>query len=601
MRSKLLSAFLTLALCAALLPAASAAPTDVTDAKDELATVDITQICNGRESNTITHNLETDGEDVSITYSATLQMTEEMAYYLQARQSQLLNAKFNAHVGIETDEDGNALEFTATGDTLTATLSSPFLKPWDVDANDKRTYPQAFADYNEGDYSSRLLKVEDGIFHYEISVNKAWAQSRLDKNTVGNDDDYCYIDVPMELIVYYDGTTAYSYEDLFDANGKVLPEFEDKKPLFYDFTVNDWMRVTTVTCADLQVKDSVTDHITYNRSTWRKVTAHGTVDGEFTYEKAQAIRTFDDYNYANTGKTTNTLEFGNDFATDGEDIIEEWTSDEVWVYLIRYADDEDDPSPPFLNLDEHFAYVVGYPDGLVHPELTITRAEVATIFFRMLTDEVRNEFWTQTNPYNDVPLTAWYNNAISTLTNLGVINGRPDGGFHPTDNMTRGEFATLAVRFFLITEDMYAEVKEDAFTDIANHWANEYINMAYLLELVSGYPDGTFLPNNPINRAEAFTLVNNTLRRSPCKEGIAPVDDHAGFITWPDNMDTAKWYYAAVQEATNSHTFTYFADSALSGKERWTKMLPVRDWAAFEKVWSDANSASNPGEVVSGN
>ena len=594
MKAKLIALLLTLALCISLVSAAAAVPADVVDAKDDLATVDITQVYNTIEVDKRTHDYTVDGTEVDITYSATLKMTEEMAIYLQARQSQLLNAKFNVHVMIDTTEEEKSLEFTGTGDTLTVAFSSSFLKPWDVKKEDIRAYPEAFDDYKEGSYSSKLVKVEGGLFYYEISVDKAWATSHLNS-------DGC-IDVPMELISYYDGTTAYSYEDLFDTNGKVLAQFVDQKPMFSDFTVADWMKEIKVSCAQLRVKDSVPSTVTYDPATWRKVTAFGTVDGEFTYEKAHKISTIRDYKYANN---TTTLEFGNDFATDaGGEIIEEWTSDEVWVYLIRTAPSNpgEKPNPPFLNLEDHFAYIIGMPDGLVHPEWTITRAEVATIFFRMLTDEVRNEFWCQTNPYYDVEITDWYNNAISTLTNLGVVNGMPDGGFHPLDAITRGEFATMAVRFFLITEDMYDEIKEDAFSDITDHWANEYINMAYLLEIVNGYPDGTFQPNRVIDRAEAMTIVNNTLRRKPCNEGIKPVEEHEDFITWPDNMDKTKWYYAAVQEATNSHVYTIFGVSEETPvKELWTDILPVRDWAAFERAWSDANSAYNPGEVVDGN
>ena len=561
-------------------------PTDVTDAKDEIAKVEITQQYGTNsygltQDNDRTHNYETDGDQVYIDYSATLKMTEEMATYLQARQSQLLNAKFNVHVMIDATDDRDTLEFTGTGDTITVTFSSSFLKPWDVKDSDAVKYPEAFANYKDGKYTSKLLKVEGGLFYYSISVNKAWAQAHLDA-------DGC-IDIPMELISYYDEATktAYGYEDIPESAA-------DAKPMFYNFSVADWMKEIKVELAQLKVKSDVAQTVTYDSSTWRKVTASGTVDGEFTYECWTKISTLGDYESV-TADSINTLEFGN------EGTIEEWTSNEVWVYLIRFYTPIENPDSPFLNTEDHFAYIIGRDDGLVHPEANITRAEVATIFFRMLTDEVRNQYWSKTNPYGDVKSTDWYNNAISTLTNLGVVNGMPDGNFHPQDNITRAEFATMAVRFFLITEDMSAQAEEDAFDDIAGHWANKYINMAYLLDIIHGYPDGTYRPNNDIDRAEAMTIVNNTLRRTPCNEGIAPMEDREDFITWPDNMDKSKWYYAAVQEATNSHDYTYFTNRTdLLTKELWQDILPVRDWAAFERAWSDANSAANPGEVVNG-
>ena len=240
-----------------------------------------------------------------------------------------------------------------------------------------------------------------------------------------------------------------------------------------------------------------------------------------------------------------------------------------------------EPSFPYLNQEDHAAYIVGDSDGLVHPERNITRAEVATIFYRLLTDETRAWYWTEDNSFPDVSSGDWYNTAISTLSNLGVLNGKPDGGFHPNDNITRAEFAAVAVRFFENTEGCVWT--RDAFSDIAGHWASESINLAYLLGIVGGYPDGTYHPDSVITRAEAMTIVNNTLGRTPGTRGIEPVEKD--MITWPDNMDKSKWYYAAVQEATNSHEYTNGSEG-----EVWTALLPAPDWTALEKEWADAAS-----------
>ena len=263
-----------------------------------------------------------------------------------------------------------------------------------------------------------------------------------------------------------------------------------------------------------------------------------------------------------------------------------------WVFTAEYHNDPVKPvGPPALSSVDHYAYMVGYPDGMVHPEWKITRAETATIFFRMLTDESRENFWSQVNPYYDVLPDVWYNNAISTLTNAGILNGYPDGNFVPNGNITRAEFAAMAVRFF--TDEEY-EVEEDAFPDIADHWANYEINLAYAKEIIEGYPDGTFKPDQEITRAEAVTIVNRVLERYPHKEHL--LED---MIVWPDNMDETMWYYEAIQEATNSHVFDRQYDEEKLPYEIWTELLPVRDWVALEQEWSDANSAYNPGEVVS--
>ena len=246
-------------------------------------------------------------------------------------------------------------------------------------------------------------------------------------------------------------------------------------------------------------------------------------------------------------------------------------------------------SRPVLNTEDHYGYIIGYPDGTVQPGGSITRAEVATIFFRMLTDSSRTEYWSQTNSFSDVPSTAWFNNAVSTLTKAGIIAGYEDGTFQPNATITRAEFATIAVRFF---DASYTG--KDFFTDIDGHWAQKYINDAANAGLVNGYEDGTFGPNKAITRAEAMTLVNRALDRHPDADHFLK-----DMVTWPDNSDTKAWYYEAVQEATNSHEYTMKTNTDKTKYEDWTKMLKMRDWKAFEDAWSNANSASNPGEVVS--
>ena len=267
-------------------------------------------------------------------------------------------------------------------------------------------------------------------------------------------------------------------------------------------------------------------------------------------------------------------------------------------------DPDPDDDKPSLNIEDHYGYIIGYPvdyyTGLptedqtkkpVKPQGNITRAEVATIYFRMLTDESRNHFWSQDSGYPDVALADWFNNAIATLSNGGIISGYPDGTFDPNGYITRAEFAVIAARFF----DMDYQ-GEDLFPDIDGHWAQDYINQAAEDGFIEGYPDGTFGPDKYITRAEAVTLVNRTLDRHPDPDHF--LED---MLVWPDNLDTEQWYYADMQEATNSHEYQVKKDAQGNEYEVWTKVLPVRDWEAFEKEWSDANSAENPGEVVGKN
>lgn len=223
-----------------------------------------------------------------------------------------------------------------------------------------------------------------------------------------------------------------------------------------------------------------------------------------------------------------------------------------------------------LNKTDHFAYVIGYPDGTVHPNGQITRAEVATIFFRLLKDEVRDGAFTTSNSYSDVAYGKWYNNPISTMSALGIITGYPDGTFKPNKPITRAEFAAIAARF-----DETQSGKSATFSDVIGHWAAKEIGIAYYNDWIKGYPDGTFKPDQNITRAEAMTLINRVLERKP----ESPADLLTNMNKWTDNMDTSKWYYLDVQEATNSHGYT----RKTFNYELWRQMLPDPDWSRYER------------------
>ena len=231
-----------------------------------------------------------------------------------------------------------------------------------------------------------------------------------------------------------------------------------------------------------------------------------------------------------------------------------------------------DDVPTGLNGDDHFAYIVGYPNGNVEPNGNITRAEVATIFFRLLTEKVRTANSTQSNSLSDVTRGQWFNHAVSTLSSMGIVKGHNDGTFAPNAPITRAEFAAIAARF----DDKNTDTSSK-FTDIASHWAKNEIGIAANKGWINGYPDGTFRPNQYITRAEAMTLVNRVLNRLP--ENSSDLLD--SMIKWPDNSDASAWYYLAVQEATNSHSYS---DKSKDDKyEKWTTIRDARDWTELEK------------------
>ena len=214
------------------------------------------------------------------------------------------------------------------------------------------------------------------------------------------------------------------------------------------------------------------------------------------------------------------------------------------------------PVPAWLDHDDHFAYVYGYPDGHIRPHDRITRAEVAAIFFRLLREDVRAENQTSESPFDDVAADAWYVTEVSTLARLGVFVGQAPGIFAPDAAISRAEFAAVCARF-----DQSEVSAVGVFSDVAGHWAERYIRHAAALGWVQGYPDGSFRPGNSVTRAEAITMINRVLRRNPgSKDDLLP-----GMKTWPDNPEEA-WYYLAVQEATNGHEFRRKADD----HEKWT-------------------------------
>ncbi len=226
-----------------------------------------------------------------------------------------------------------------------------------------------------------------------------------------------------------------------------------------------------------------------------------------------------------------------------------------------------------LNYEDHYAYIIGYDNGdgteVVRPENPITRAEVATIFYRLLDEESRNKFRTQENEFSDVNAGDWFNNNVSTVAAAGIVNGYDDGTFRPNQRITRAEFATIASRFTSLVHE-----GENLFTDVDGHWAAANINNAAITGWVNGYDDGTFKPDAEITRAEAITLINRVLYRY-----VEEDDLHEDMIMWSDNTPD-KWYYTAVQEATNSHDYDR---EAIGHYEEHTVMTAPYDWESHEK------------------
>ena len=249
-----------------------------------------------------------------------------------------------------------------------------------------------------------------------------------------------------------------------------------------------------------------------------------------------------------------------------EETVEETKRDDITAVLLPALQ---------ANTDDHYSYLIGYADGTVRPNGKITRAEVATIFFRLLDDDTRAKYWSSENNFSDVSADKWYNNAVSTLSRMGVIGGYADGTFRPDAPISRAEFAKIAVSFTQNT----GSATYNYFTDVkTTDWFAPYVTAAKDAGLIEGYSDGSFKPESKITRAEACAIVNRTLGRKPSKAHMKISDR----IDWPD-VQTTDWFYEAIMEATNSHTCT-MGDRV----ETWTGKLPQRDWATLETGWANA-------------
>ena len=360
-----------------------------------------------------------------------------------------------------------------------------------------------------------------------------------------------------------------------EETSEVVPE----KGRIYNGTVT--LKTGETAPFTFSVKDRMADVLTPNTHYTVKVSEDAGSLSKVTYDTTKYILTFDTNQDAVVGNIL--------IWKDGEDGKAENTTitfHNIYTYKRHHSSDDGDnggkkeekPTVEItddealgLNNTDHFAYIVGYGNGEVRPQNSITRAEVAAIFFRLLEDDVRDANYTRQNKFTDVSNDAWYCSAVSTLSAMGIISGYPDATFRPNASITRAEFAAIATRF-----DVNGDKTPVSFSDIAGHWAKDEIAVAANNGWVNGYEDGSFRPQNKITRAETMSLVNRVLNRRP-----ETAEDLLESMTkWTDNADTNAWYYLAVQEATNSHYYEYKENSQY---EKWTELRETRDWSELDK------------------
>ena len=368
-------------------------------------------------------------------------------------------------------------------------------------------------------------------------------------------------------VTYTDGIGGTSFADEVTSDlrrGTPTPAFTGGTPTRSGYTFTGW---------EPSVAATVTDNAVYTAQ-WAKNSSSSHHSTRYTlHYESNGGTAYKDERYSSGTKVTldktptrESYTFTGWYAD--KELTQKISSIKMTSDKTVYAGWEATGVPDKLNGDDHFAYVIGYPDGKVHPEGNISRAEVATIFFRLLKADIRDGNLTADNDFSDVSDGQWHNKAISTMAKLGIVKGRRADSFDPDASITRAEFAAICARF-----NTKPVENSGSFSDISGHWAENEIERAAAFGWISGYPDGTFHPDARITRAEAMTMINRVLCRMPQSES----DLLDSMVTWPDNKPS-DWHYLAVQEATNSHDFNRQGEVG----ESWTKLTSVPDWKQYQ-------------------
>ena len=368
-------------------------------------------------------------------------------------------------------------------------------------------------------------------------------------------------------VTYTDGIGGTSFADEVTSDlrrGTPTPAFTGGTPTRSGYTFTGW---------EPSVAATVTDNAVYTAQ-WAKNSSSSHHSTRYTlHYESNGGTAYKDERYSSGTKVTldktptrESYTFTGWYAD--KELTQKISSIKMTSDKTVYAGWEATGVPDKLNGDDHFAYVIGYPDGKVHPKGNISRAETATIFFRLLKADIRDGNLTADNGFSDVANGQWHNKAISTMAKIGIVKGRRADSFDPDASITRAEFAAICARF-----NTKPVENSGSFSDISGHWAENEIERAAAFGWISGYPDGTFRPDARITRAEAMTMINRVLCRMPQSKS----DLLDSMVTWPDNKPS-DWHYLAVQEATNSHDFNRQGEVG----ESWTKLTSVPDWKQYQ-------------------
>lgn len=463
-----------------------------------------------------------------------------------------------------TDNKGNVIK---TSEATTAAGETTIKLVFEASQAGK-SFTYTLSEVNGGTTKNGLTY--DGTKHtLKISVkdNKDGTVSATVNSTGSNTASYSFVNTyaPTAAKVTLSGTKTLTGRDL------IANEFKfDLYETGSDFSIGKNAKPSFTASNDAKGKFS------FNEMVFSKPGIYYYAVCENVSAKLTGV-TYDDSVYGITVKVT---DGGNGKLAAAMSISLNGKSAKTIKFTNTYAveDDSRENDTPWLS-DDHYNYIIGKPDGKVHPTANITRAEVATIFYRLLNDQTRKDWWHNTEPYPDVEEDDWYYNAVCALTYGGIMEGYPNGNFGPNDEITRAELATVLCRF----DTKYGLLDTSStFSDIEGHWAEDYIKFAATRKYILGYVDGTFKPTQKITRSETVAMVNRLIRRNVDEEGLIP-----GYIVWPDNKP-GSWCYYEMIEATVYHDYVRSdrkAENQTFMAEDWTKIYKPIDWAKAEQEW----------------
>ena len=201
---------------------------------------------------------------------------------------------------------------------------------------------------------------------------------------------------------------------------------------------------------------------------------------------------------------------------------------------------------------KHKAYIMGYPDGSFRPDGDMSRAEAAAIFARLIADK-KNESVKGTPSFKDTPNNKWYSAFVGYLEKYNIISGYEDGTFRPDESITRAEFVTIAVRYYSLFNEVKSVSNTTKYNDLSNnYWAIKNISYATSEKWLNGYSDGSFRPDIVVTRAEVVTIINRATGRNADTEFINK--NLTVLNRFTDVKNNSHWAAYDIFEASNDHT-----------------------------------------------